>query len=210
VDPICPLLSLGGDARVVSATPDAAHRCLAGATPAPIERDYQARFCLTSQHEMCERYVAHLAEVGTVGAAWRQASPDTSYESTRLVVEAAPRSVIRRSPRRIGRAALVVIDSVIRLLPGAIDEASTAEESFTHGLLEYPQYTRPPSFDGAEVPPILVSGDHGAVRRWRIKESLRRTLERRPDLLVDRPASPEERRLLDELAHEEDGSAGRD
>ena len=81
-------------------------------------------------------------------------------------------------------AALVVIDSVIRLLPGAIDEASTAEESFTHGLLEYPQYTRPPSFDGAEVPPILVSGDHGAVRRWRLKESLRRTLERRPDLLV--------------------------
>ena len=107
-------------------------------------------------------------------------------------------------------AALVVIDSVIRLLPGAIDEASTAEESFTHGLLEYPQYTRPPSFDGAEVPPILVSGDHGAVRRWRLKESLRRTLERRPDLLVDRPASPEERRLLDELAQEGDGSAGRD
>ena len=107
-------------------------------------------------------------------------------------------------------AALVVIDSVIRLLPGAIDEASTAEESFTHGLLEYPQYTRPPSFDGTEVPPILVSGDHGAVRRWRLKESLRRTLERRPDLLVDRPASPEERRLLDELAQEGDGSAGRD
>ena len=107
-------------------------------------------------------------------------------------------------------AALVVIDSVIRLLPGAIDDASTAEESFTHGLLEYPQYTRPPSFDGEEVPPILVSGDHGAVRRWRLKESLRRTLERRPDLLVDRPASPEERHLLDELAHEEDGSAGRD
>ena len=106
-------------------------------------------------------------------------------------------------------AALVVIDSVIRLLPGAIDDASTAEESFTHGLLEYPQYTRPPSFDGEEVPPILVSGD-GAACRWRLKESLRRTLERRPDLLVDRPASPEERHLLDELAQEEDGSAGRD
>jgi tRNA (guanine37-N1)-methyltransferase len=107
-------------------------------------------------------------------------------------------------------AALVVIDSVIRLLPGAIDEASTTEESFTRGLLEYPQYTRPPSFDGAEVPSILVSGDHGAVRRWRLKESLRRTLERRPDLLVDRAASPEERRLLDELAQEGDGPAGRD
>ena len=68
---------------------------------------------------------------------------------------------------------MVDLESVIRLLPGAIDEASTAEESFTHGLLEYPQYTRPPSFEGAEVPPILVSGDHGAVRRWRLKESLR-------------------------------------
>jgi tRNA (guanine37-N1)-methyltransferase len=107
-------------------------------------------------------------------------------------------------------AALVVIDSVIRLLPGAIDEASIAEESFTHGLLEYPQYTRPPSFDGAEVPPILVSGDHGAVRRWRLKESLRRTLARRPDLLVDRRATPEERRLLDELAQEGEGSSGGD
>ena len=107
-------------------------------------------------------------------------------------------------------AALVVIDSVIRLLPGAIDEGSTAEESFTHGLLEYPQYTRPPSFDGVDVPPILVSGDHGAVRRWRLKESLRRTLERRPDLLSDRPPSPEEGRLLDELAEERDGSTGRE
>jgi tRNA (guanine37-N1)-methyltransferase len=98
--------------------------------------------------------------------------------------------------------ALVVIDSVIRLLPGAIDAQSTAEESFTHGLLEYPQYTRPASFEGAGVPEILVSGNHGAVRRWRLKESLRRTLERRPDLLVDRAASPEERELLDELAAE--------
>jgi tRNA (guanine37-N1)-methyltransferase len=95
--------------------------------------------------------------------------------------------------------ALVVIDAVIRLLPGAIDAASTAEESFGAGLLEYPQYTRPASFEGADVPPVLVSGDHGAVRRWRLRESLRRTLERRPDLLDGRPASPEERRLLDEL-----------
>ncbi len=113
MDPICPLLSLGGDARVVSATPDAAHRCLAGATPATIERDYQARFCLTSQHETCERYVAHLAEVGAVGGTWRTASADTSYESTRLVLESAPRSVIRRNPRRLGRAALLVIGLVL-------------------------------------------------------------------------------------------------
>jgi tRNA (guanine37-N1)-methyltransferase len=107
-------------------------------------------------------------------------------------------------------AALVVIDSVIRLLPGAIDDESTAEESFTHGLLEYPQYTRPASFEGEGVPEILVSGNHGAVRRWRLKESLRRTLERRPDLLEGRAASPEERKLLDELAAEGESPAGRD
>ncbi len=98
--------------------------------------------------------------------------------------------------------ALVVIDAVIRLLPGAIDERSTHEESFADGLLEYPQYTRPPVFDGRAVPPILTSGDHGAVRRWRLKESLRRTLERRPDLLIDRVSSPEEQRLLDEIRSE--------
>ena len=106
--------------------------------------------------------------------------------------------------------ALVVIDSVIRLLPGAIDAESTAEESFTHGLLEYPQYTRPAEFEGEGVPEILVSGNHGAVRRWRLKESLRRTLERRPDLLEGRASSPEERQLLDELATEGDARAGDD
>jgi tRNA (guanine37-N1)-methyltransferase len=101
--------------------------------------------------------------------------------------------------------ALVVVDAVIRLLPGAIDEASTAEESFAAGLLEYPQYTRPPSFEGREVPAILTSGDHGAVRRWRLRESLRRTLERRPDLLASREATTEESDLLRELEAESSG-----
>jgi tRNA (guanine37-N1)-methyltransferase len=79
--------------------------------------------------------------------------------------------------------ALVVIDAVIRLLPGAIDARSTAEESFSAGLLEYPQYTRPPEFRGASVPDILTSGDHGAVARWRHEQALARTRARRPDLL---------------------------
>jgi tRNA (guanine37-N1)-methyltransferase len=79
--------------------------------------------------------------------------------------------------------ALVVIDAVIRLLPGAIDELSTAEESFSGGLLEYPQYTRPASFRGLDVPDILVSGNHGAVAKWRHERALERTRERRPDLL---------------------------
>jgi tRNA (guanine37-N1)-methyltransferase len=107
-------------------------------------------------------------------------------------------------------AALVVVDAVIRLLPGAIDEASTAEESFAAGLLEYPQYTRPATFDGATVPPVLVSGHHEQVRRWRLRESLRRTLERRPDLLDDRTLTREEAKLLAEVRAEDDagGDAG--
>jgi tRNA (guanine37-N1)-methyltransferase len=85
--------------------------------------------------------------------------------------------------------ALVVIDAVIRLLPGAIDELSTTEESFAAGLLEYPQYTRPPVFRGEGVPAILTSGDHGAVARWREEQARARTRARRPDLLD--PDSPE-------------------
>ena len=91
--------------------------------------------------------------------------------------------------------ALVVIDSVIRLLPGAIEPASTAEESFAAGLLEYPQYTRPAVFRGMDVPAVLTSGDHGAVARWRQEASLRRTRDRRPDLLGEAgssgPAEPD-------------------
>ena len=78
--------------------------------------------------------------------------------------------------------ALVVIDAVIRLLPGAIEDASTVEESFADGLLEYPQYTRPPVFRGMDVPAILTSGDHGAVARWRREQAIERTRLRRPDL----------------------------
>jgi tRNA (guanine37-N1)-methyltransferase len=102
--------------------------------------------------------------------------------------------------------ALVVIDAVIRLLPGAIDAASTAEESFAAGLLEYPQYTRPAAYEGREVPSVLVSGDHGAIRKWRLRESLRRTLERRPDLLAGRAPNREEAGLLDELRRPDDAA----
>lgn len=103
-------------------------------------------------------------------------------------------------------AALVVVDAVIRLLPGAIDAESTQEESFAHGLLEYPQYTRPAEFRGETVPPILAGGDHEAVRRWRLEASLRRTLERRPDLLEGRRASREEQGILDRLKDESEPS----
>lgn len=95
--------------------------------------------------------------------------------------------------------ALLVIDAIIRLLPGAIDDASTAEESFTGGLLEYPQYTRPAVFRGRGIPDVLTSGNHEAVRRWRLEEALRRTRQRRPDLLASRRSSPEEQGILDRI-----------
>ncbi len=103
--------------------------------------------------------------------------------------------------------ALVVVDSIMRLLPGAIDAELTAEESFTIGLLEYPQYTRPPAFDDMSVPAVLTSGHHEAVRKWRLKEALRRTWRYRPDLLEDRPMSKEEAKLLAEVSHEESVAA---
>lgn len=79
--------------------------------------------------------------------------------------------------------ALVVIDAVLRLLPGAIDASSTEEESFTDGILEYPQFTRPLEFRGERVPDVLVRGDHAAVARWRRQQALERTQRNRPDLL---------------------------
>lgn len=103
-------------------------------------------------------------------------------------------------------AALVVIDAVSRLVPGALGcEQSAAVESFSHGLLEYPQYTRPPEFRGLRVPEILLSGDHGAIARWRRQQALRRTHERRPDLLSRADLSAEDRAFLSTLPPHTDG-----
>ncbi len=97
-------------------------------------------------------------------------------------------------------AALAVVDAVARLLPGALGCAESAtEESFADGILEYPQYTRPAEFRGREVPPVLLSGDHGAVARWRRREALRRTLESRPDLLETAALDDDDRRWLAEI-----------
>jgi tRNA (guanine37-N1)-methyltransferase len=96
--------------------------------------------------------------------------------------------------------ALVVIDAVSRLVPGVLGcEDSAVDESFAAGLLEYPQYTRPPTFRGVEVPQILLSGDHGAIARWRRQESLRRTFETRPDLLEKAELSDDDRAFLASL-----------
>ncbi len=102
--------------------------------------------------------------------------------------------------------ALVVIDAVLRLLPGAIDAASTVEESFADGLLEYPQYTRPPTFRGLGVPDVLVSGHHAEVDAWRRREAVRRTARRRPDLLEGRELSADEMAIVEEIGRERRGS----
>jgi len=101
-------------------------------------------------------------------------------------------------------AAMMVVDAVVRLLPGAVgDERSVSEDSFYRGLLDYPHYTKPRVFRGLGVPEVLLSGDHERIRRWRRRESLRRTLERRPDLLARAPLSEEDRRLLEEIRKEQ-------
>ncbi len=104
-------------------------------------------------------------------------------------------------------AALVVIEAVARLVPGVLgNDASVAEESFSDGLLEYPQYTRPADFRGWPVPEVLRSGDHARVARWRRAAALRRTAERRPDLLdAAGGPGPDDRAVLDEFPPEEPG-----
>jgi tRNA (guanine37-N1)-methyltransferase len=100
-------------------------------------------------------------------------------------------------------AAGVVIDAVTRLLPGVLgDESSSVEDSFTAGLLDCPQYTRPELVDSAEVPEVLLGGDHEAIRRWRLKQALGRTWLRRPELLANRQLKDEERQLLAEFTAE--------
>jgi tRNA (guanine37-N1)-methyltransferase len=100
-------------------------------------------------------------------------------------------------------AAAVVIDAVTRLLPGVLgDECSHVEDSFTAGLLDCPQYTRPEVADERRVPQVLVGGDHEAIKRWRLKQALGRTWLRRPELLEKRQLTPEERVLLEEFESE--------
>jgi len=100
-------------------------------------------------------------------------------------------------------AAFVLIDACVRLLPGVMGQmASADEESFSQGLLEYPQYTRPAEIGGIGVPDVLLSGHHEAIRLWRRKQALRSTYLRRPDLLKDRMFTREDQQLLDELMSE--------
>jgi len=99
--------------------------------------------------------------------------------------------------------AMVLIDCLVRRLPGSLgDEQSAAEDSFRAGLLDWPHYTRPEAWQGAAVPEVLLSGNHAAIRRWRRKQALGRTWERRPELLDEPALSKEDRKLLEEYRSE--------
>jgi tRNA (guanine37-N1)-methyltransferase len=99
---------------------------------------------------------------------------------------------------------MVLIDAVSRHLPGTLgNAASSMEESHLDGLLDYPHYTRPENTGGRSVPPVLLTGHHGAVQRWRRQQALWRTWQRRPDLLAGRVWSPEDRALLAPLLDDE-------
>jgi tRNA (guanine37-N1)-methyltransferase len=103
-------------------------------------------------------------------------------------------------------AAMTIVDAVTRLIPGVLGSTESAEsDSFGDGLLEYPQYTRPPEFRGLEVPEILLSGNHELIRRWRRRESLRKTRQLRPDLMAGIALTKEDRKLLAEL-DQDDGA----
>lgn len=102
-------------------------------------------------------------------------------------------------------AALVISDAVIRLLDHVIKEESHSDDSFENGLLEYPQYTRPIEYEGMKVPDVLLSGHHANIRKWRLKESLKRTMEKRPDLLENRVYTKEEVKLMEEIRLEKSG-----
>lgn len=98
--------------------------------------------------------------------------------------------------------AMVIVDAISRLIPGVITKASYENDSFFNGLLDYPQYTRPAEYKGLKVPEVLTSGNHKKIKEWRIKESLKRTYLRRPDLLEKKNLDKTEKKLFDEMLRE--------
>lgn len=104
--------------------------------------------------------------------------------------------------------AMVMIDATVRFVPGVLgNQASPMGDSFSNGLLEYPQYTRPADFRGMKVPDVLLSGNHQKIREWRMKESLRRTYQRRPDLIKKAHLTVEQQRMLQDIKIDEDPDA---
>jgi tRNA (guanine37-N1)-methyltransferase len=207
----------GGDGASCNDEESASRSCDYGASPSC--EDGTSPSCEDGTSPSCEDGTSHISEEMTVamtpaGRSFDQKMAHRLSELAHLILicghyEGMDERIYRHVDEEISIgdyvltggeiAAMVVSDAVIRLLPGALRGESTSEESFENGLLEYPQYTQPAVYEGEAVPEVLTSGNHARIRRWRLKESLRRTLERRPDLLEGRQFTEEELALLEEI-----------
>jgi tRNA (guanine37-N1)-methyltransferase len=159
--------------------------------------------CLTPQGEPLRhgRVAALAAEAGLILVSGRYEAIDERVIEREVDLEIAIGDFVVSGGEL---PALLLIDAVVRQLPGVLNDAqSKVEESFVDGLLDCPHYTRPEVYGGAAVPPVLLSGNHAAVARWRRKQSLGRTWLRRPDLLSDRSLTAEEAKLLEEFKREQ-------
>ncbi len=159
--------------------------------------------CLTPQGEPLRhgRVAALAAEAGLILVAGRYEAIDERVIEREVDLEIAIGDFVVSGGEL---PALMLIDAVVRQLPGVLNDAqSKVEESFVDGLLDCPHYTRPETYDGAAVPATLLSGDHAAVARWRRKQAVGRTWQRRPDLLGARKLTEEEAKLLEEFKREQ-------
>jgi tRNA (guanine37-N1)-methyltransferase len=157
------------------------------------------RICLSAQGEpFCERTARSLAALpGMLLVAGRYEGVDERVVEIGIDCELSIGDYVLSGGEL---PALTVIDAVARLVPGALgDERSSEQDSFTQGLLDWPHYTRPEVFEGLGVPPVLLSGDHAGIGRWRLQRAVERTWRRRPDLLAGARLAPEAQRALNEL-----------
>ena len=164
--------------------------------------------CMTPQGEPLrhERVMALAAQEGMILVAGRYEAIDERVLEREVDLEIAVGDFVVSGGEL---PALMLIDAVVRQLPGVLNDArSNVEESFVADLLDCPHYTRPEHYEGSAVPPVLLSGDHAAIARWRRKQSLGRTWLRRPELLAARAMSDEEAKLLEEFKLEREKAKG--
>ena len=189
----------GGPGMVMLAEP--MHRAIAAAREGLAAQGIDAPcvVCMTPQGEPLrhERVMALAAQSGLIVVAGRYEAIDERVLEREIDLEIAVGDFVVSGGEL---PALMLIDAVVRQLPGVLNDArSNVEESFVADLLDCPHYTRPEHYAGAAVPPVLLSGDHAAIRRWRLRQALGRTWLRRPELLERRGLNDEERELLEEF-----------
>jgi tRNA (guanine37-N1)-methyltransferase len=195
----------GGPGMVMLAEPLERAIGAARAVLAEAGVDRPTVICMTPQGEPLrhERVAALATQAGLIVVAGRYEAIDERVIEREVDIEIAVGDFVVSGGEL---PALMLMDAVVRQLPGVLHDAqSMVEESFVDGLLDCPHYTRPELYEGMAVPPVLLSGDHAAVARWRQKEALGRTWRRRPDLLAVRDLCADETKLLEEFKREQSG-----